>query len=129
MIADPTASTSPVLYIHTEAHKDASFTTNKENIMKQSRTKGSIGALFPNTKKTNPRAPTMLGTLCIDNSLFESLMNAYEETGEVSIQVSAWRNIAADSGLPYLTLKAQLPWDERKRAEQDDALQFLADLN
>jgi hypothetical protein len=97
--------------------------------MNNRRTKGSIGALFPNTRKKNPKAPTMLGTLCIDNSLFESLMNTYEETGEVSIQVSAWRNIAADSGLPYLTLKAQLPWDERKRAEQDDAFQFLADLN
>ena len=57
--------------------------------MSNRRTKGSIGALFPNTKKTNPKAPTMLGPLCIDNSLFESLMNTYEETGEVSIQVSA----------------------------------------
>ena len=35
MIADPTASTSPVLYIHTEAHKDASFTTKKESVNEQ----------------------------------------------------------------------------------------------
>ena len=94
-------------------------------------TKDSIGALFPNTKKKNPKAPALMGTLSLDRKLFEELMNIYEETGEVSIQVSAWKNFAAETGTPFLTLKAQLPWEHRtQRTSSDDpsAYHFLEEL-
>lgn len=70
-------------------------------------TKDSIGALFPNTKKKNPKAPSLMGTLSLDRQLFEDLMNIYEETGDVAIQVSAWKNFSAETETPFLTLKAQ----------------------
>jgi hypothetical protein len=95
-------------------------------------TKGSIGALFPNTKKKNPKAPALLGTIALDKQLFEELMNIYEETGEVAIQVSAWKNFAAETGDAFLTLKAQLPWEYRtQHTTHDDpsAYHFLADLD
>jgi len=94
--------------------------------------KGSIGALFPNTKKTNPKAPALMGTLAFDRQLFEDLMNIYEESGEVAIQVSAWKNFAAENGVPFLTLKAQLPWEHRTQHTTPDdpiAYHFLADLD
>jgi hypothetical protein len=93
------------------------------------RKKGSIGALFPNTKKKNPKAPALLGTLRLDSQLFDALINVYEDQGDVSIQVSAWINIANDTGKQYLTLKAQLPWDLRRRDDPDEGFRFLADLD
>ena len=95
-------------------------------------TKDSTGALFPNTKKKNPKAPALMGTLSLDRQLFEDLMNIYEETGDVAIQVSAWKNFSAETETPFLTLKAQLPWEHRtQHASQDDpsAFHFLEDLN
>ncbi len=95
-------------------------------------TKGSIGALFPNTKKKNPKAPALIGTLGFDRQLFEDLMNIYEETGEVTVQVSAWKNFATETGSAFLTIKAQLPWEHRtQHISPDDpsAYHFLADLN
>ena len=95
-------------------------------------TKDSIGALFPNKKKKNPKAPALMGTLSLDRQLFEDLMNVYEETGKVAIQVSAWKNFSAETETPFLTLKAQLPWEHRtQHASQDDpsAFRFLEDLN
>jgi len=93
------------------------------------KTKGSIGALFPNTKKKNPKAPALLGTLRLDSKLFDALMDIYEDHGDVSIQVSAWINIANDTGKQYLTLKAQLPWDLRRSDDPDEGFRFLADLD
>ena len=93
---------------------------------------GSYGALFPNQKRTNPKAPQMMGTLSLDKCLFEDMMNIYEETGKVAIQVSAWKNFSAETETPFLTLKAQLPWEHRtQHASQDDpsAFRFLEDLN
>ena len=95
-------------------------------------TKGSIGSLFPNTKKKNPKAPALLGTLALERQLFEDLLNIYEETGEVAIQVSAWKNFAAETGVAFLTLKAQLPWEHRNHNSSSDdpsAYHFLADLD
>jgi hypothetical protein len=95
-------------------------------------TKDSIGALYPNIRKKNPKAPALMGTLSLDRKLFEDLMNIYEETGEVAIQVSAWKNFSAETGTPFLTLKAQLPWEHRtQRTSTDDpsAFRFLEDLN
>ena len=93
---------------------------------------GSYGALFPNQKRTNPKAPQMMGTLSLDKCLFEDMMNIYEETGKIEIQVSAWKNSASETGMPYLTLKAQMPFVKKRRFEDDDdendAFQFLADL-
>jgi len=101
----------------------------EENNMKR-RSKGSIGALFPNTKKTNPKAPALIGTLVLDRQLFEQLIEAYEDCGEVEIQVSAWKNYASETGNQYLTLIAQVPWQKRRRDEDDpSAFQFLADLD
>ena len=96
----------------------------------KTKTKGSIGALFPNTKKTNPKAPALIGTLRLDRCLFEELMEVYEESGDVEIQVSAWKNYASETGNQYLTLKAQIPWQQRRRDEDDpSAFQFLAYLD
>jgi hypothetical protein len=95
-------------------------------------TKGSIGALFPNAKKKNPRAPALIGTLAFDRELFEALMNIYEETGEVAIQVSAWKNFAAETGAAFLTLKAQVPWEHRNHhpsVDERSGCTFLADLD
>jgi hypothetical protein len=95
-------------------------------------TKGSTGALFPNTNKKNPKAPSLMGTLAFDRQLFEDLMNIYEETGDVAIQVSAWKNFAAETGDAFLTLKAQLPWEHRTQHTPPDdpsAYQFLAELD
>lgn len=95
-------------------------------------TKGSIGALFPNTKKKNPKAPALMGTLAFERQLFEDMMNIYEETGEVAIQVSAWKNFAAETGVAFLTLKAQLPWEHRTQQttrEDPSAYHFLEDLD
>ena len=104
--------------------------TQQERKMKKT-TKDSIGALFPNIRKKNPKAPALMGTLSLDRKLFEDLMNIYEETGEVAIQVSAWKNFAAETGAPFLTLKAQLPWEHRtQRTSIEDpcAFQFLEDM-
>jgi len=95
----------------------------------KTKTKGSIGALFPNTKKTNPKAPALIGTLALDRQLFEQLMEVYEESGDVEFQVSAWKNYASETGNQYLTLKAQINWSQRRRDEDPSAFQFLADLD
>ena len=96
----------------------------------KTKTKGSIGALFPNTRKTNPKAPALIGTLALDRQLFEQLIEAYEDCGEVEIQISAWKNYASETGNQFLTIKAQIPWGKRRRDEDDpSAFQFLADLN
>ncbi len=93
---------------------------------------GSYGALFPNQKRINPKAPQMMGTLSLDKCLFEDMMNIYEETGKIEIQVSAWKNSASETGMPHLTLNAQMPYQKNRRFDGDDdendAFQFLADL-
>jgi hypothetical protein len=112
----------------TNAHR--CFSQKKRRKTMKTKTKGSIGALFPNTKKTNPKAPALIGTLALDRQLFGQLMEVYEEGGDVEFQVSAWKNYASETGNQYLTLKAQINWSQRRREEDDpSAFQFLADLD
>ena len=93
---------------------------------------GSYGALFPNQKRTNPKAPQMIGSIFIDHHFFVEMIDHYEDTGKIEIQVSAWKNSASETGMPYLTLKAQMPIVKKRRFDDDDdendAFQFLADL-
>jgi hypothetical protein len=90
----------------------------------------SYGTLFPNQKRKKSRSPHMLGSIFIDHHFFIEMIDHYEDTGKIEIQVSAWKNSCSETGMQYLTLKAQLPVHKKRCIEDDetDALQFLADL-
>jgi hypothetical protein len=90
----------------------------------------SYGALFPNQKRKKSRSPQMLGSIFIDHHFFVEMIDHYEDTGKIEIQVSAWKNSCSETGVPYLTLKAQLPTHKKRCIDDDetDAFQFLADL-
>ena len=92
----------------------------------------SYGALFPNQKRKKLRSPQMLGSIFIDHCLFVEMIDHYEDTGKIEIQLSAWKNSAFETGLPYLTLKAQIPFVKKCRFDDEedetDAFQFLADM-
>jgi hypothetical protein len=72
----------------------------------------------------------MLGSIFIDHCLFVEMINHYEDTGKIEIQLIAWKNSCSETGVPYLTLKAQLPTHKKSSIEDDetDFFQFLADL-
>ena len=90
----------------------------------------SYGALFPNQKHTKPKAPQMMGSIFIDHHFFVEMIDHYEDTGKIEIQLSAWKNSCSETGVQYLTLKAQLPAHKKRCIDDDetDAFQFLADL-
>ena len=90
----------------------------------------SYGALFPNQKRKKSRSPQMLGSIFIDHCLFVEMINHYEDTGKIEIQISAWKNSCSETGIQYLTLKAQLPAHKKRCINDDetDVFQFLADL-
>lgn len=92
---------------------------------------GSFGALFPNQHKKNPRAPNLMGHLDIDSELIEQLMSRYDGGETIRLQVSAWKKQASGTELPYLTIKAQLPFQGKHQSDDDDdpnSFQYLADL-
>jgi hypothetical protein len=90
----------------------------------------SYGALFPNQKRKKSRSPQMLGSIFIDHYFFVEMIDHYEDTGKIEIQISAWKNSCSETGVPYLTLKAKLPFVKKRSIDDDktDAFQFLADL-
>ena len=67
----------------------------------------SYGALFPNQKRKKSRSPQMLGSIFIDHHFFVEMIDHYEDTGKIEIQISAWKNSCSETGVPYLTLKAR----------------------
>ena len=92
---------------------------------------GSFGALFPNQHKKNPRAPNLMGHLDIDNELLEQLMSLHDGGKPIRLQVSGWKKQASITELPYLTIKAQLPFQAKRQCDNDDdpnSFQYLADL-
>ena len=88
--------------------------------------KHSIGALFQNRTRRHPKAPKMTGKLTLDPETFESLMNLYESGDPVELNLSAWNNIASDSAMPYLTIKAQIP-PHLSASHDPDLMPFLLD--
>ena len=90
----------------------------------------SYGALFPNQKRKKSRSPQMLGSIFIDHCLFVEMIDHYDDTGKIEIQLTAWKNSCSETGVPYLTLKAQLPFVKKRSIDDDetDVFQFLADL-
>jgi len=90
----------------------------------------SYGALFPNQKRKKSRSPQMLGSIFIDHCLFVEMMDHYDDTGKIEIQLTAWKNSWSETGIQYLTLKAKLPVRKKRCIDDDetDAFQFLADL-
>ena len=90
----------------------------------------SYGALFPNQKRKKSKSPQMLGSIFIDHCLFVEMIDHYEDTGKIEIQLTAWKNSCSETGMQYLTLKAQLPTHKKRFIDDDetDAFQFLADL-
>jgi hypothetical protein len=90
----------------------------------------SYGTLFPNQKRKKSKSPQMLGSIFIDHCLFVEMITHYEDTGKIEIQVSAWKNSCSETGMQYLTLKAQLPTHKKRCIDDDEtgAFQFLADL-
>ena len=90
----------------------------------------SYGVLFPNQKRKKSKSPQMLGSIFIDHCLFVEMINHYEDTGKIEIQISAWKNSCSETGVQYLTLKAKLPVQKKRCIDDDetDAFQFLADL-
>ena len=91
---------------------------------------GSYGALFPNQKRTKLKAPQMIGSIFIDHHFFVEMIDHYEDTGKIEIQLYAWKNSCSETGIQYLTLKAKLPVQKKRSIEDDetDVFQFLADL-
>ena len=90
----------------------------------------SYGTLFPNQKRKKSKSPQMLGSIFIDHCLFVEMINHYEDTGKIEIQISAWKNSCSETGVPYLTMKAKLPVQKKRCINDDetDVFQFLADL-
>ena len=90
----------------------------------------SYGTLFPNQKRKKSKSPQMLGSIFIDHCLFVEMINHYEDTGKIEIQISAWKNSCSETGIQYLTLKAKLPVQKKRSIYDDetDVFQFLADL-
>ena len=90
----------------------------------------SYGTLFPNQKRKKSKSPQMLGSIFIDHCLFVEMINHYEDTGKIEIQISAWKNSCSETGIQYLTLKAKLPVQKKRSLYDDetDVFQFLADL-
>jgi hypothetical protein len=90
----------------------------------------SYGTLFPNQKRKKSRSPQMLGSIFIDHHFFVEMIDHYEDTGKIEIQISAWKNSCSETGVQYLTLKAKLPIKNKRCIDDDetDAFQFLADL-
>jgi hypothetical protein len=107
------------------------FKNNKKKNLKNPPSQGSFGALFPNQRKKNPRAPNLMGHLDIDSELLEQLMSLYDGGESIRLQVSAWKKQASGTELPYLTIKAQLPFEAKRQSDNDDdpnSFQYLADL-
>ena len=90
----------------------------------------SYGALFPNQKRTRSKSPQMQGSIFIDHFLFVQMIDHYEDTGKIEIQLTAWKNSCSETGVPYLTLKAKMPFTKNRCVDDDEveAFQFLADL-
>ena len=72
----------------------------------------------------------MLGSIFIDHHFFVEMIDHYEDTGKIEIQVSAWKISCSETGIQYLTLKAKLPVQKKRSLYDDetDVFQFLADL-
>ena len=87
--------------------------------------KHSIGALFQNRTRRHPKAPKMTGKLTLDPETFEFLMNLYESGDPVELSLCAWNNIASETGMPYLTIKAQIP-PHLSASHDTDLLPFLS---
>ncbi len=90
----------------------------------------SYETLFPNQKRKKSRSPQMLGSIFIDHHFFVEMIDHYEDTGKIEIQISAWKNSCSETGVPYLTLKAKLPLVKKRSINDDetDVFQFLEDL-
>ena len=90
----------------------------------------SYGTLFPNQKRKKSRSPQMLGSIFIDHHFFVEMIDHYEDTGKIEIQISAWKNSCSETGIQYLTLKAKLPVQKKRSIDDDetDVFQYLADL-
>ena len=90
----------------------------------------SYGALFPNQKRKKSKSPQMLGSIFIDHCLFVEMIDHYDDTGKIEIQLTAWKNSCSETGVPYLTLKVKLPVQKKRSIYDDetDGFQFLTDL-
>ena len=90
----------------------------------------SYGTLFPNQKRKKSKLPQMLGSIFIDHHFFVEMIDHYEDTGKIEIQICAWTNSCSETGVQYLTLKAKLPLVKKRSINDDetDVFQLLADL-
>ena len=78
------------------------------------------GAIFANKTKTNPKAPDYRGTVLLDLNTYEVINNC------IKVELSGWKT-TAKSGLVYLDIRAQKPYEDGKTQPQQTKLEELDD--
>ena len=73
------------------------------------------GALFPNDRRTNEKAPTMTGNLVIDADLLKHLVLLAQKSQPIKMRIAAWTNTSG-AGKKYLSLKPSAEQEQPVRA-------------
>jgi len=87
--------------------------------------KPNTGSLWPNDGKTTDKHPDIKGDAAIDKRLLLDLIAKGDDP--VKISVSAWKNVSANSGVEYYSLKFSEPFVPVRQPEQQQPKQAAID--
>ena len=91
--------------------------------MKERRTDKSnqnIGALFSNKSKRTDKAPDFTGTIVLDVPTIRHLWDCIEAEEEPRLNLAAWKNTSKTSKQRYLTLKAQIAFQDNSSNSDEE---------
>lgn len=93
-------------------HNNIFSTTNSE--CKESKKLLSLGVLFKQTNKTNPKAPDLTGTLDIEPHDFAELLKQFDATSDAPVEcrLAAWLK-TGKNGQQYLTVQLSPPFKKQ----------------
>jgi hypothetical protein len=86
------------------------------------------GVLWVNSKKTSDKHPDMTGSIEMDRSLLQELINQAKEGKDIKVDVSAWKK-KKGNGEGFLSLTVKKAWektggDTRSKSNDDDDIPF-----
>ena len=72
------------------------------------------GRLFKNEYQNSPNAPQLKGDLEVDTAVLRHLNQMYKNGEPLKMEVAGWRKPLRDGGGFFYSLKAQVPYENRK---------------
>jgi hypothetical protein len=86
------------------------------------------GALFPNNRATNPKAPQWQGDIEFDADLLRALVTAAKAGKQIKVRLAGWVR-QTKSGDDFISLTGSIPQERQEAPRQQPRPAASADLD